>query len=165
LFFPYVGRHGRRIYISGDVVPNHYVSLSDGAVTAGQRVEEPGFEYEFADVDKDLLPDGYAAGDGLIYKTLGRWLPYRRVFNEYDFWEGYRNRPIIPRNNNTELHVAGDRFARVWARWILQVSFTYITFIYIIGLFYLHTRSLLIFTYILGLFYLSRKAAKGLSPA
>jgi hypothetical protein len=108
-------------------VPNHYVSLAHGAVTAGQRVEEPGFEYEFADVDKDLLPDGYAAGDGLIYKTLGRWLPYRRVFNEYDFWEGYRNRPIIPRNNNTVLNVAGDRFARVWARWILQVSFTDMT--------------------------------------
>jgi hypothetical protein len=49
------------------------------------------------------------------------------VFNEYDFWEGYRNRPIIPRNNNTVLQVAGDRFSRVWARWILQVSFTDMT--------------------------------------
>ncbi len=34
------------------------------------------------------------AGDGLVYKTYGRWLPWRRVFNEYDFWEGYRNRPV-----------------------------------------------------------------------
>ena len=34
------------------------------------------------------------AGDGLVYKTCGRWLPWRRVFNEYDFWEGYRNRPV-----------------------------------------------------------------------
>ena len=30
----------------------------------------------------------------MVYKTYGRWLPWRRVFNEYDFWEGYRNRPV-----------------------------------------------------------------------
>jgi hypothetical protein len=33
---------------------------------------------------------------------------HRRIFNEYDVWEGYRNRPLIPRENNTQVHLAGD---------------------------------------------------------
>jgi len=122
-------------------VPNHYVTDPAGAVCAGEEVEEPSFERNHTVVKAGLdepppalypHPDEAAGhhpqaasgeggrSEGLVYRTFGRWLPWRRVFNEYDFWEGYRNRPLIPPERNRHVAVAGNRRARVWARWCLQ---------------------------------------------
>ena len=111
---------GRRVFVNGNGVPHHFVSDHAGAIFAGQRVEEPGFERNYTDMKAAFEPPGGGEQEGLVFRTFGRWLPWRRVFNEYDFWEGYRNRPIIPQADNRHVTVAGNRRARVWGRWHLQ---------------------------------------------
>ena len=52
--------------------------------------------------------------DGRVHRTFGLRARHRRIFDEYDMWEGYRGRPIIPRENNTVLRLAGMESTR-WA--------------------------------------------------
>ena len=118
---------GTRVYISGDEVPHQYAQV----VLAGVHVAEPGFEENHTDVGPTgiepclghplTIPEGLGGkGDGLVFKSPGRWLPWRRVFNEYDPWQGYLNKPRLPAASSRRLTVAGNARARVWGRWMLQ---------------------------------------------
>jgi hypothetical protein len=98
---------GRRVFVRGDDVANHYAG-GGGAIWVGQEVEEPGFPRYFTD-----------RKTGLVYRTQGGSIAHRRLFCEYDFWNGYARGPLVPRANYTMLSVAGTQSARVWGQWLL----------------------------------------------
>ncbi|KAJ1469431.1 hypothetical protein T484DRAFT_1851795 [Baffinella frigidus] len=58
--------------------------------------------------------------DHLPSLQQGTSLPHRRLFNEYDYWMGYAKAPIIPRSNNSHVHVAGMSMTKVWGQWKLR---------------------------------------------
>ena len=87
-------REGRRVFINSDQVASVYVDSDGGFLQTGVHVQEPGFEDNFTDVDGQYK-------DGRVWRTRGRRSHCRRIFDEYDVWEGYRGRPIISSEDST----------------------------------------------------------------
>jgi hypothetical protein len=87
-------REGRRVFINSDQVASVYVDSDGGFLQTGVHVQEPGYEDNFTDVNGRYK-------DGRVWRTRGRRSHCRRIFDEYDVWEGYRGRPIISSEDST----------------------------------------------------------------
>ncbi|EKX48566.1 hypothetical protein GUITHDRAFT_105710 [Guillardia theta CCMP2712] len=103
-----------RLHVSGDRIANLY-SYNDmyehQLLQVGERVKEPGYDDEVVDWDKRKK------NLGKVFRGFGRSLRTRRVFNEFDEDIGYRDGPIIPKENNTKVNIAGPGGLRKDPRW------------------------------------------------